>query len=230
VVTRHEFLNSLHDLLQPRSYLEVGVQHGTSLALARPGTLAVGVDPDPQLLVDIGGAKVERATSDDYFAGARAAADVGAAHPFADTGGIVDLAFIDGMHLYEFALRDFSNVERWAGPATVIAVDDVLPRNQVEASRTQCPGDWTGDVWHLHPILREYRPDLQLALVDTQPTGILLAWGLNPADRTLHDQWQTITSRWPLEDQPVPGHVLTRADAVTPERALNALQRWRATL
>jgi predicted O-methyltransferase YrrM len=227
VVTRHEFLAALHDLIQPRSYLEIGVQHGTSLALAQPGTLAVGVDPNPQLLVDIGGAKVERVTSDDYFQGVRDATSVGAAHPFADTDNVVDLAFIDGMHLYEYALCDVANTERWAGPGTVIAIDDVLPRNQIEASRTQCLGDWTGDVWRLHPILREYRPDLQMALVDTQPTGILLAWGLNPADRILHDQWTTITDRWPLEDQPVPNHVLNRTEAVTPERALNALRHWR---
>ena len=33
-MTRHEFLQALHELLHPEVYLEIGVQYGTSLALA----------------------------------------------------------------------------------------------------------------------------------------------------------------------------------------------------
>lgn len=229
-MTRHEFLASLHDLLRPRSYLEIGVQHGTSLRLARPGTVAIGIDPDPRLTVDVGAARVERCTSDEYFPGADFAITMGAAHPFAATDNVVDLAFIDGMHLYEYALRDFSYVERWAAPGAVVAFDDVLPRNQREAARVQCPGDWTGDVWRIYPILREYRPDLQIALVDTQPTGVMLVWGLNPDDRTIQDGYEEIVARWPLADTPVPADVLGRTEAVTPARALDALRRWKGAV
>ena len=46
---------------------------------------------------------IYRATSDDYFA---------RFNPQAALGATVELAFLDGMHLCEFLLRDFLNVER----------------------------------------------------------------------------------------------------------------------
>ena len=50
-------------------------------------------------------------------------------------GTTLDLAFIDGMHLFEYALRDFINVERFADWSSVIVFDDMLPRNVDEAAR-----------------------------------------------------------------------------------------------
>ena len=68
-----------------------------------------------------------KATSDDVFAGD---------NPLAHFGGVpVDLAFIDGMHLSEFALRDFINIEPFMADTGVIVIDDVLPRNGLEAAR-----------------------------------------------------------------------------------------------
>ena len=45
IATRHEFLEQLHLALKPKTYLEVGVQHGTSLVLAHGAELAIGIDP-----------------------------------------------------------------------------------------------------------------------------------------------------------------------------------------
>ena len=68
-----------------------------------------------------------RTTSDEYFA---------RPDPLAPLGGLpFDLAFIDGLHLFEFALRDFINAERGSRPGAVILFDDILPRKVVEASR-----------------------------------------------------------------------------------------------
>jgi hypothetical protein len=223
VVTRHEFLAALHEALRPRTYLEIGVQHGWSLQLAGPETRAVGVDPQPQLRVEVGGATVVADTSDGFFARDPDHID----HLL---GGSIDLAFIDGMHLYEYALRDFINVERFSTPGTVVVFDDVLPRNQHEASRDQCPGDWTGDVWRVEPILRQWRPDLSVALVDTQPTGVMVVYGLDPTSAVLPEAQDEIASCYPLHDVPVPESVLTREAAVSAETALAQIREWRTHL
>ena len=224
MVTRHEFLAELHALLRPRGYLEVGVQHGYSLQLAR--CRAVGIDPAPQLHTPLGlNASIEQCTSDEFFGGANSALALGAKLPFP----ALDLAFIDGMHLYEFALRDFIGVERLAHPGTVTVFDDVLPRNQHEAARVQCPGDWTGDVWRVEPILRAWRPDLRIALVDTQPTGVMVVYGLDPTSTVLSDEYEEILRHWPLEDVPVPDPVLHRHHAIPAAEALAQIRNWRTT-
>ena len=54
----------------------------------------------------------------------------GRTNPLAHLEGMaLDFAFIDGMHLSEFALRDFMNIEEHMDRAGVVVLDDVLPRN-----------------------------------------------------------------------------------------------------
>ena len=53
------------------------------------------------------------------------------------------LRFIDGMHLSEFALRDFINIEPFMADTGVIVIDDVLPRNGLEAARDRKTEPWT---------------------------------------------------------------------------------------
>jgi hypothetical protein len=137
-----------------------------------------------------------------------------------------DLAFIDGMHLYEYALRDFMNIEKVSklDGSTVVVFDDVLPRNNAEAARVQCPGDWTGDVWRVHRILRTLRPDLGLALVNTTPTGTLLVRGLDPRNDVLQTMWHTIEALYPLDDEEVPEEVLNRTHALDPRWVLEQVK------
>jgi hypothetical protein len=176
LVTRHEFLAKLHALLRPNRYLEVGVQHGLSLQLSH-APISIGIDPEPLITPNwsqVGRyVALIRQTSDEYFADEdQITADLG--------GHKIDLAFIDGMHLVENALRDFANVEKYTHDRSVIVFDDVLPTTVAMAAREQCPGDWTGDVWRVYDILRERRPDLVLFLVDTQPTGVLVVLRPDP--------------------------------------------------
>jgi hypothetical protein len=102
-----------------------------------------------------------RTTSDEYFA---------RDEPLAPTGDKpFDLAFIDGLHLFEFALRDFMNTERHSSSRGVIIFDDVLPRNVDEAARDRHTRAWTGDVYTVLEVLAKYRPDLTVMIVGTQP-------------------------------------------------------------
>jgi Methyltransferase domain len=217
VVTRHEFLVQLHQLLKPKLYLEIGVQTGASLDLAIRADLAIGIDPEP-LVSETGNQKIFKMLSKDYF--------VLHAPP-----ELIDLAFIDGSHLFEDALLDFINVEEHCGPRSVVVFDDVLPYNQAIAERYQPPGDWTGDVWKVHPILMDYREDLTVFLVDTQPTGSLVVMGFEEAlplpDRrnNLIRNFDKIVREWSEEGSDVvPRWVLERDTAVQPDRALKLIE------
>lgn len=174
MTTRHEFLSQLHDLLKPKVYLEIGVQHGWSLQLSK-APISIGVDPQPIISVPLEDHHaVVKMTSDDYFA-----EDWGSPGP---SGAVspIDLAFIDGMHLAEFAWRDFVHVTEYCHAGSVVVFDDVLPTTQEMAAREMCPGDWTGDVWKVFYELR-YITNFVLQLVDTAPTGTLVVTGFDDA-------------------------------------------------
>jgi hypothetical protein len=69
--------------------------HGRSLVRAGPGTLCVGIDPQPQVDREPVGTTISALTSDEFFLTCDLRAALG--------GRPVDLAFIDGLHSFEFA-------------------------------------------------------------------------------------------------------------------------------
>jgi hypothetical protein len=226
-VKRHEFLAEVHARLRPRNYLEIGVNDGRSLRLSRVPSIAI--DPafriTEPLRCDL---HLVRETSDAFFARRDPIAHLRSGRnpirnlrrgraPFGHYLGkaVVDLAFIDGMHLFEYALRDFMNVERFAGPASVIVLDDMLPRSVDEAARDRHTGAWAGDVYKLIGVLRRYRPELLLLPIDTQPTGVLVVLGADPADRRLSDAYEAVVAEQATPDpQAVPPDIIDRRGAV----------------
>jgi hypothetical protein len=214
-----DFLARLHERLSPRTYLEIGVAQGHSLALSR--CRSVGVDPefsvDQELRAPV---SLRRCTSDEYFAELAAAGE----RPFGDLP--VDLAYVDGMHHFENALRDFIGIERHCSSTSVVAIDDVLPRTVQEAARQRETTAWTGDVFRLRYALAAHRPDLKLTLVDTEPTGTLLVTRLDPSSDVLASGLDDIVREYVVADpQPIPAEVLGRTGALTPRRALS-LKVW----
>ena len=175
-----EVLTGFHESLNPQTYLEIGVSHGDSLKFAN--CRIIGVDPHPQIKDD-SKYLIYPKTSDLFFAED--------AESLFKTEKI-DLAFIDGMHLFEFALRDFINIEKYAHKNSYVLIHDILPRCFSEASRGRVTIDWTGDIWRLIMGLRKYRPDLNINVLDAYPTGLGVITGLNPDSEILIDNYDEI--------------------------------------
>lgn len=188
-----DFLRALHGRLGPVRYLEIGTQAGLSL---RPAAgPAVAIDPEFQIDLSRLGAKLmmrlrPRRTfyameSDRYFA---------THDPRFRLRGAIDLAFIDGMHLAEYALRDFINVEAHCADTAMVMLHDAVPLNFEMTERVRDPdrrtdretaGAWTGDVWRVIPALRRLRPDLKIEVLDCPPTGLVMIRGVDPTSRVL---------------------------------------------
>jgi len=172
------------DAVRPRTYVEIGVERGTSLRLVQAPTLAIGIDPEPKLAGPLAANhKVFAETSDAFFAGR---------DPRAELGGLpIDLAFIDGMHQFEFALRDFANLERFCSRDSTILLHDCYPLNRVTAERERRRTFWSGDIWRLIVLLKKYRPELAINIIATPPTGLAVVRRLDPDSRFLlenHDR------------------------------------------
>jgi hypothetical protein len=151
-----------------------------------------------------------RATSDDFFARPDALSWFPEGSP--------DLTFIDGMHLVEFALRDFINTEHRSTPTSVVVFDDVLPRSEAEAARERHTALWAGDAFKVSAVLERYRPDLVIVPLDTEPTGMLLVVGLDPTNTVLADHYDEIVAEYgPDDPRGVPEAVLHRRSAADPD-------------
>jgi hypothetical protein len=124
------------------------------------------------------------------------------------------MAFIDGMHLFEYALRDFINVEKYSSKNTIVVIDDIFPGSSAQAARDRRTRAWTGDVWKLLLILRNYRPDLELMTLNASPTGLLCITNMNPYCTILEDAYDRIVEEWVNHTQ-VPDMVLSRSGALS---------------
>ncbi len=183
----HRFLKRLHENLLFDWYMEIGCRRGDSFAPVRGKTVAV--DPFFQAEINIIGTKpalhVFQQTSDDFFASGFLAKN--RIRPA--------VSFLDGMHLFEYLLRDFINTEAQSLADGVIMMHDCVPFDLPMTTRdlNNLPrGSWTGDVWKLVPILQTYRPDLRLTMMDCRPTGILCVSNLAPKSKVLTGNYEKI--------------------------------------
>src|SRR5207248_8532142 len=137
-------------------------------------------------------ARVFRETSDAFFA---------ARDPVVELGGnTVDLAFIDGMHLFEYALRDVMNVAANSSRDARIVLHDTIPFDRQMALRNRETDAWTGDVWKLAPCLRRYCPQLTIVALDTAPTGLTIIGNIDAGDRTLRERYDMLLAEFvPLD-------------------------------
>ncbi|WP_442754763.1 class I SAM-dependent methyltransferase [Methylocystis sp. JAN1] len=192
-VVYFDVLAWFHKFLNPKNYLEIGTRTGDSLRSVTCPSIAI--DPAFQISEDIIGRKsilhIFQKTSDDFFR------DHDPAILF---GAPVDLAFLDGLHWYEFLLRDFINIEKSCRKNSVVVLHDCIPTNLYYARRlledlsglsSQMPNPnwWAGDVWKTVAILKKARPDLRIHAFDAPPTGLVCITNLNPGSTVLEEDY-----------------------------------------
>lgn len=194
-----EALSALHDGLLPRNYLEIGSASGDSLKLASCATVAI--DPQFAISTDVIGAKPSLYLLQQGTPAAFADPAIATLLPQG-----ADLMFVDGLHVIEAVIDDLIGVETLSNGRTVAVFHDVLPVNNDMAERGAVPRSdkatqdwWTGDVWKIIPILARHRPDLKVAVLDCQPTGIMIVQGLDrrngvlaPLRNRLVEEWRDI--------------------------------------
>jgi len=204
-----DILRRLHDVLRPRTYLEIGVEHGTTLAFAVHSEHVIGIDPAPAPPARVLPARARyfQMTSDAFFL-AHARSDV--------LPAAVDLAFIDGKHWFDYALRDFCAVEAWCAPGSTIVLHDCLPVAKAAASRQRQTRFWVGDTWKALECLLTERPDLQVSVVPCYPSGLVVVHRLDPASRLLPGKLDELIARYLPLDYPYPVGTLPPSFPIVP--------------
>lgn len=171
-----DVLGQLHQMIAPRGYLEIGVETGATLSLARAERI-VGIDPDfaPLRRERLAAhAQLFEMKSQEFFE----------RHQREQVLGEVplDLVFIDGLHRFDAALWDFHAVECWAHRSTVVVMHDALPVAKIYAQAERRTRFWVGDVWKAVVVLLRARPDLTVRVIPTVPSGlVVIRWsGVEP--------------------------------------------------
>jgi hypothetical protein len=165
-------LATAHRVLKPRTYVEIGVASGGSLAQVRYPTLAIGVDPAPSVRRRISvPATVYRMKSDEFFQEVNLLEVLGGT-PF-------DVGFIDGLHSFDQTLRDFANLESRSSSRSALFLHDCLPLDQRTGSWPRTTSFWSGDSWKILPYLLDQRADLGVHLIPCWPTGLVVVTNLD---------------------------------------------------
>lgn len=150
---RSEVLQPFIDISDNKTYLEVGVEGGTTFHAIK-ASKKVAVDPifrfdvpTPRLSSAV---EYHEVTSDAYFGKLKLSEKF-------------DVIYLDGLHTVEQTLRDLLNAIEHLGPEGVIVIDDVLPTSwaasldlQADATfvRSQLSTErFDGDNW-MGPVFR----------------------------------------------------------------------------
>lgn len=185
-------IERFHKFLAPRTYLEIGVFEGNTLKLANCKSIAI--DPAFRLKASVLTNKemchFYQMGSDEFFK---------TYSPLTIFGQQIDLAFLDGMHWYEYLLRDFLNVEKYCKKNSVLILHDCIPVDEFVGRRLSNDFTlqnhsinkewWGGDVWKAVAILQKYRVDLHIVALDAPPTGLILVTNLNPSSQVIPERY-----------------------------------------
>ena len=187
-----DFLRALHRNIY-EGYFEIGTRTGDSLVLSQSPSIAI--DPFFQLNENPIGNKdfclMFQETSDSFFE-----------NRLPKLSGLkCQLAFIDGMHLFEYALKDFINLAKISSEKALFLFHDPIPwtfkmatRNNETLERNEA---WTGDIWKLVHILIDAGMKDNINLLSSAPSGLLAV--LNPDKKIiakLEKNYDKICAQW----------------------------------
>ena len=186
---RHQVIQAYLDLFQEPSYLEIGVNMGTTFhAVGASKKVAV----DPKFVFAPKERKIDadyyEITSDEYFRSLQRDAP------------LFDVIFLDGLHTFEQTLRDLMNAIDYLRRDGVIVIDDVLP-SSYHASLRSIPefeavcnyvargreASWMGDVFRLVYFIQSFLPSFDYASVEDNH-GQLVMWRGKRALSQLRDR------------------------------------------
>jgi tetratricopeptide (TPR) repeat protein len=185
----YTWLGRFYNFLSPETVIEIGVAEGRSLALVQPPTIAIGVDPNPITIHPlIAETHIFPETSNAFFERCGPVSIL--------KGRPLGVAFIDGLHLYEQALKDFINLETYCGPRSVILLHDTVPLDEATQSRACDTQFHTGDVWKTVLCLKHYRPELDVFTIATPWTGLTVITGVDPKSKVLADNYDEAVARF----------------------------------
>jgi hypothetical protein len=167
------FLKKLFRQKKFKTYLEIGVFKGR-VFFSVPAHNKIAVDPEFQFAapkkvkklfrrVSNLWAKFYEKTSDDFFS-------EDATKLFQKNK--IDVCLVDGMHEYDFALRDIENSLKFLQKNGIVLIHDCNPVSK-EASvsfedykNRGFVKDWNGDTWKAIVHLRSLRDDINVFVLD----------------------------------------------------------------
>jgi hypothetical protein len=189
-LAKYQTISQIQKNIQPDLYLEIGVGRGNSLRRSCAKN-SIGIDPRPRIHEKLPKNVVVHKEESKLFFKKN------------NVPGKIDFAFIDGKHLIENVLEDFIAVEKHSKSTSYILLDDVAPAHPIQANRLKQSSKWAGDCWKIVPILKKYRPDLDIKLLDVAPTGMLLVSNLDPSNTVLEKNYEEIINQWQNEIMPL---------------------------
>ncbi|OGI09870.1 MAG: hypothetical protein A2Y40_08510 [Candidatus Margulisbacteria bacterium GWF2_35_9] len=142
------------------SYLEIGVRRGENIISVK-ADIKIGVDPCLQLdkLTPRYKKKLKKSNNIEFH-------EIKSDEYFLKNDLTFDVVFIDGLHVYEQAMKDILNALNLLKENGVIVVHDCNPLSEKAAQRNHTDGVWNGDVWKVILDISENYSNLDYFVLD----------------------------------------------------------------
>lgn len=170
-------INYLGNKLGARCYLEIGVNYGHTF---RDVDIEYKTGVDPKFRFDFNVMQSDKTrllelTSDQFFL-------------ITPRTCKSDIIFIDGLHVFEQALRDFTNSLVFSHDNTVWIIDDVIPNDIYSSIRSYDETlklralvgnddlSWHGDVYKVVHFIHDFFPSLNYRTINTHGNYQTIVW------------------------------------------------------